>query len=267
MVSGGGSAVCEHHIVWRERSLTGTLMPGQIHLWLIPLDQLPTHYIDGFSADLTDREFQRASRIVDVEKRKLYCGGRIGLRLLLQGYSEIDRDGQTFEYGDRGKPRLKQKIEGKRLEFNYTVSSNYALYAFCWDAELGVDLEIFPRAVEYDLFSKRILTSAEAKLWQQVPENQRNQTMLACWTRKEAYGKLLGVGIRYRMNEVELFASHREHFETTISGLFDDQKHEEPKTVEGVQVKLPVAGAASLMRYQTGNFDPELLGFVFKNTS
>ena len=138
-------------------------------MWLVPLDQLPTRFNDGISTDLTDREYQRASRIVDTEKRKLYCGGRLGLRLLLQGYSGIDKNELVFEYGDRGKPKFSQKVDGKQLEFNYTVSSNFALYAFSWEAELGVDLEIFPRHVEHELFARRIFSPTERKLWEQVP--------------------------------------------------------------------------------------------------
>ena len=105
--------------------------------------------------------------------------------------------------------------------------------------------------------------------------------MLACWTRKEAYGKLLGVGIRYAMNDVDLFvALHTDSWVSRVSGLFGEVDAE-LRHVAGVQVGLPVSGAASVMCFcdaeeqnigannrdrrsgSGGVFDPELLGFIY----
>ena len=267
MVVPRNSAVSERKLRWTNQIQTDQLLAGQIHLWLIPIDSLPTVYTEGFSDGLTERERMRAQRIIDKEKRKRYCGGRLGLRQLLEGYSGVPADKLEFTYGERGKPLLRQIVDGKQLEFNYTVSSGYALYAFAWNSEVGVDLEIYPREINHELFAGRILSNTEEAHWRKACKFNPNDTMLCCWTRKEAYGKLVGVGIRYRMNEVDVLASDRDCWQTNVVGLFEDnvtEKRTSDSVAEGVQIELPIPGAASLMYYQTGNFHPELLGFVYR---
>ena len=96
--------------------------------------------------------------------------------------------------------------------------------------------------------------------------------MLACWTRKEAYGKLLGVGIRYNMHQVTLFTDLQcDSWCTGVSGLFDDEEPADAGEVCGVQLQLPVPGAAALMYCRPGStvngrgarskIAPELLAF------
>lgn len=281
MVEHRVTAVSERTLEWRRQSRVDLLAENQIHLWLIPLEELPTTFTAGFCDGLTEREFSRAAKILDKGKRRLYSGGRIGLRMLLEYYSGISRDELDFVYGERGKPSLKDQAGLPRLEFNYTVSAGFALYAFSWGRDLGIDLEILPRRIETDLLAKRILTKAELTNWHQIPDQQRNSAMLACWTRKEAYGKLLGVGIRYAMNDVDLFvALHSESWVSRVTGLFGEADNR-LRHVAGVQVGLPVLGAASVMYFNeaaeqnlvghnvdrsagsSSIFDPELLGFIY----
>ena len=275
------AAVCERKIKWQRQNKTELLAENQIHLWLIPLNELPITFSEGFCEGLTERERSRAEKILDESKRRLYSGGRIGLRLLLESYSGISREELKFIYGERGKPSLKNPPGRSRLEFNYTVSSDFALYAFSWNRDLGIDLEIAPRKIEADLMAKRILSNEELINWQQIPLAERNMAMLACWTRKEAYGKLMGVGIRYVMSAVDLFVElHRDSWLSRVSGLFDGDEGRS-RYAAGVQIGLPVPGAATVMclrgatkqesicsnnklRINDGGiFDPELLGFMY----
>ena len=281
MVAHRIAAVCELDPEWRQQSQVDSLAENQIHFWLIPLEELPVTFSDGLCDGLTKRESDRAGKILDEGKRSLYAGGRIGLRMLLESYSGINRDKLEFVYGERGKPSLKSQAVGPRLEFNYTVSSGFALYAFSRGRDLGVDLEILPRKIESDLLAKRIMTKDELGNWYRIPEQHRNMSMLACWTRKEAYGKLLGVGIRYAMNEVDLFVHlHNPRWVSRVSGLFGGVESE-LRHATGVQIGLPVPGAASVMYFNDaaeesiatdstgrnsgsgGILDPELLGFMY----
>ena len=72
--------------------------------------------------------------------------------------------------------------------------------------------------------------------------------MLACWTRKEAYGKLLGAGIRYHLNQAELCVDlGAPLWSAAVTGLFKPSAADCPAAACGAQLRLPVAGAAALM--------------------
>lgn len=266
--------VVERDLVWANQVKVSKLRKNQIHLWLVPLSQLHVSFSEGICQGLSKREWLRARKILNIEKRRLYCGGRIALRILLEGYTGIHRDALKFQYGERGKPTLNANLDDGNLEFNYTVSSGYALLGFSWNDPIGVDLEVYPRRINGDNFSNRILGVQERKAWDLIDDQQRNNAMLACWTRKEAYGKLMGVGIRYAMNKAELFIGlESDSWVSTVDGLFETDKTLERDQVAGVQIGLPIEGAAAVMygwpkiRAQplgeTGNSHPELLGFMY----
>jgi 4'-phosphopantetheinyl transferase len=249
-------AVAERRFDWKsvslDRQLNLTLDRNRAHLWLVGLhDVLGPNLASHYAELLTDPEISRANRIVYEPHRQLYLGGRIVLRILLSAYTGIENSSLQFGYGNRGKPRLIQASEDARLEFNYTLSRGYALYGFSLDREIGVDIEVFPRDIDVRGFARRILTEDEKKWWQTIPDVQQNESMLACWTRKEAYGKALGVGIRYAMNQVNLFTDlHHDQWCTPVTGLFESINVAEQISLTGIQLGLPVPGAASVMFIQ-----------------
>ena len=208
----------------------------EIHLWAIDLAALSAGDI------LSDAERRRARRIRDREKRDLYLGGRCGLRLLLSAYSGVANDELRFEYGARGKP----KLAGGDLNFNYTLSGGKALYALVCRREIGVDLETLPREIAAERHSKRNLSDAEKRAWNRLPTAHKNHAMLACWTRKEAYGKALGVGIRFFMNRVTVCADFGAPvWQTPVAGMFDSGA--DRRVLHGMQIGLPFAGVAALV--------------------
>jgi 4'-phosphopantetheinyl transferase len=274
MVVGPPRGVAERSLVWEKQVKVSKLNNNQIHLWLVPLSQLQVSFSEGICQGLSERELIRASKILNIEKRRLYCGGRIALRMLLEGYTGINRDVLEFQYGERGKPTLDTTLDNGNMEFNYTVSSGYALFGFSWNNPIGVDIEIHPRKIDYDHFSRRILGVEETKEWGLIEDHRRNNAMLACWTRKESYGKLMGVGIRYEMSKAELFVGlENDSWISAVDGLFETDSNPEQGRVAGVQIGLPLEGAAAVMYgwsekssqplSETGNSHPELLGFMY----
>ena len=73
-------------------------------------------------------------------------------------------------------------------------------------------------------------------------------------TFKEAYGKALGVGIRYYLNEVDLFSCpSSSRFSTLRAGLFKEtNKAAMPDWLHGLQIRMPFPAVAALM-YSVGN--------------
>ncbi len=255
------SAVAERNLNWQIASMDRQLRENEIHLWLLDLNKVFGSDLYNPQDLLGDGEISRSMGIISKHHRQLYLGGRIGLRALMSGYTGIDNQDLAFGYGQRGKPKLMNAVEQGELTFNYTLSMGHALYGIAWNRALGVDLEIFPRKISYEAMAKRILSAEEISSWDTVPESGRNDAMLAAWTRKEAYGKVLGVGIRYNMNHANLFVDLNHHsWQSDVTGLFDRDPQSELENVCGVQLQLPVPGAATLM-YDSEIKQPGRLGY------
>ena len=239
---------------WTQRIPDGAPAPGHIHLWAADLAPLrsPAHL-----ALLTPPELARAGRYRDHAQRAMYLGGRVGLRILLGACTGIANADLRFGYGAKGKPRLRNELPGGELDFNYTLSGNKALYALAWNRRVGVDMETWPRKINAALLAKRKLAAVERRAWRAVPANQRDYAMLACWTRKEAYGKALGVGIRYSLNQAPLFVEiHSPAWRCRVTGLFDEPPVAPPdappvapdgRVLHGLQLALPFPGIAALV--------------------
>ncbi len=242
-------AVSELKLDWRQDPGIVThpdSLQNSIHLWTFDLDALD---LETLSQRATVMEKSRAARILNTEKRLLYLGGRVGLRLLLSRYTGLEPHDLRIGYGHRGKPRLENCPYPQELTFNYTLSGDKVLYAISADRQLGVDLEKLPRKISDALMARSKLAFPEQEAWNAVPEEQKGPAMLSCWTRKEAYGKVLGVGIRYFMQQVVLFTDLQNPlFEAPRAGLFETTSHSSmPELLQGVQIALPFNGVATLM--------------------
>ncbi|MBU2581444.1 MAG: 4'-phosphopantetheinyl transferase superfamily protein [Alphaproteobacteria bacterium] len=80
------------------------------------------------------------------------------------------------------------------MHFNLTHSGEVAAIAVCRTAEVGIDVEQV-RPVSEGL-ARRYFSSAETEGIADLPEAQRLAAFFRCWTRKEAFVKATGEGIR-----------------------------------------------------------------------
>ena len=158
----------------------------------------------GFRKTLSSDEQQRADRYRFERHRNAYTVGRGVLRSILSGYTNEATHRIKFRFGSHGKPGLVNTVGNKRLCFNYTDANYHALYAFTWNQEIGVDLEDLNRDVEFERIAERKFTRKEAKAILALPQSKRRSAFLACWTRKEGYGKAEGWGIHYPLDSVEV---------------------------------------------------------------
>jgi len=76
------------------------------------------------------------------------------------------------------------------VRFNMTDSGELALYAVTLDAEIGVDVERV-RTIDGIGISRRFLPASEAAAVRDDPAS-----FFRVWTRREAYLKCIGVGLR-----------------------------------------------------------------------
>lgn len=190
-------------IRWQTVDEVPDLPPGRVHLWWQDLhsDRLDVDALQGL---LNERERERVERIRVDRVRHEFAAARAVLKILLSRYLDRHPAELEFSYGPLGKPSTPALENGDELCFNYTDSQGRALYAFAWNLELGVDVERLTRIVEAERIIKRYFAEKESAALLEMPEEERRRMFLACWTRKEGYGKALGVGIRFPFDCREL---------------------------------------------------------------
>lgn len=191
-------------LTWERVGEVPALGGDEVHLWW---QDLHSPRLDGAlrpAALLSEREQQRAARFRVDRARREYTAARGVLRALLSRYLDQPPDAVALHYGPLGKPGIPAGADGPGLGFNYTDAGGFALYAFARDRELGVDLEQLSRRVACRRIIERRFAPREAAALLALPEETRRRRFLACWTRKEGYGKALGVGIHYPLDCREL---------------------------------------------------------------
>lgn len=62
---------------------------------------------------------------------------------------------------------------------------------------VGIDAEPLDNTHSHPSLHSRVCSTAELSWLEQLPEFQRNQGFLRLWTRKESYGKAIGVGLGF----------------------------------------------------------------------
>lgn len=169
-----------------------SLAKGVVHLWWLDL-RIDQQQADAFLPLLSDKQRSKMKRLPTVERQVRYVAGRGFLYQLLQVYLHTEHF--SLGFGEHGKPYLLNPTIP--LSFNFSDTCGRGLFAFALDCELGVDLESQARQGRFARVIQRRFAPSEQK----VIDPQDTQQFLACWTRKEAYGKALGVGLNYPLRE------------------------------------------------------------------
>jgi len=182
----------------------------ELHLWWLPLTLNSEQSTLALSL-LNERQFDKYHRRATASLQNAYLAGRYYLFSLLSAYLNRPIDDINLSYNRLNKPFLDYSDEqnaSRNLQFNFTDTTvngnNYALFAFCWDKEVGVDLESINRSGDLSKIAKRRFTQDELSFVSNPSGDIDPQKCLAIWTRKEAYGKARGIGINFQMNQRNL---------------------------------------------------------------
>ena len=112
---------------------------------------------------------------------------QILLREVLFTEAGLSEDDLAFSYGEHGKPQLSMPS----VQFNYSHTDAGVALGFS-EEPVGVDVEKI-RAVKQDV-EKKIFTQDELLYLEESPL-LRTERFFELWTKKEAYLKMLGVGL------------------------------------------------------------------------
>ena len=180
---------------WPRPPSRVVLSADEIHIWRARLD-LPASRIDELAELLSPDEHDRAARLRLPDSRARFVTARGCLRRILASYVGLHPAHLTFYYSETGKPRLANPSVSAGIRFNLSHSADLALYAVAAERELGVDVEYADRPVNTLRIANRFFGAGEAAELSGLQPEDRPLAFYRCWTRKEAYAKAVGEGLR-----------------------------------------------------------------------
>jgi len=165
---------------------------------------------DALASWLDHKERQRASRFQFERDRQRFIVARGRLRQLLAARLDTEPQSVELSYGTHGKPVLARGSATQDWRFNVSHSGDVAVFAFCRGREVGIDVEAvhsihFPDAIAAHFFSRN-----ELKAYLALDAQDKELGFFHCWTRKEAFIKALGDGLRYPLDVFDVSLSPRE---------------------------------------------------------
>jgi 4'-phosphopantetheinyl transferase len=139
-------------------------------------------------------ERARADRFRFPRDRRRFVVRRACLRQILG--AEIGRapEALVFAENSHGKPVL----EGGP-PFSLSHSADMMMLAI-GDAELGCDIERIDPALDWLPLAESLFTAAERAALGALPPEAGRRAFFACWARKEAFVKALGLGLSYPLD-------------------------------------------------------------------
>lgn len=144
---------------------------------------------------LSRDERERAEKFRYAEHRQHYIVARASLRRLLAERLHLAPQAVEFVETEYGKPRLSPVHGSADVEFNLSHSGTLALFAFTSGRAVGVDVELIREVPDADDLAERFFSPTETASLKALPLDRRSLAFLACWTRKEAFIKALGLGL------------------------------------------------------------------------
>jgi len=119
-----------------------------------------------------------------------------------------------FRKGTGGKPAITGDNPG--IRFNLSHSKGYALLAIAYDREVGVDVEVVRPKPKAAALVERFFSPNEKAAFRKLAPHEEDAAFFAGWTRKEAYVKAVGKGLRFPLDRFDVSLG----FETVLPADF-----------------------------------------------
>jgi 4'-phosphopantetheinyl transferase len=188
--------------VWNQPPAALQLAAGEVHVWRADLSELASR-LAALGDLLSDDERARAGRFRFARDHDRFVVTRGLLRELLHRYLDVPPARLLFRYGSHGKPALAPPLGGG-LRFNVSHSHDLALFAFCREHDLGVDVEHIRADIECDQLARHFFSPLEVAALLALPAGARVEAFFRCWTLKEAYLKAHGEGLSVPLDQFDV---------------------------------------------------------------
>jgi 4'-phosphopantetheinyl transferase len=181
--------------IWLRPPAGLQLDSNEVHIWRTSLDVSPA-VRNRLAAVLSTAEQERAARFAFARDRNRYTVARAIIRQLLGGYLGEPPENVVLGTLPHGKPIVAATASIPGLRFNLSHSHESALCAFCLGHELGIDIEKIKPQVAFEGIESRYFSPRERAELETLPQDLRPEGFFLCWTRKEAYVKARGEGLK-----------------------------------------------------------------------
>lgn len=180
-------------------------VPGEVQVWAVDLTGAPEAAPEGVGSEgpaspLSEDERARADRFRFAVHRRRFRASRTALRRILSLYTGVAPADLIFEYGPLGKPELPDRP----LHFNLAHAEDLALVAVTPEGPVGVDVEHIRPSPSLPRLARRVLSAAERRRLEALPEADRPWAFYLAWTRKEALIKARGEGVFTGLGRIEV---------------------------------------------------------------
>jgi 4'-phosphopantetheinyl transferase len=176
---------------------------GAIEVLAARLDAPPDE-VAALSAWLRDAEQRRAARFHFDRDRRRFIVARARLRQLLAARLGVRPESVELVYGRNGKPALARRFADTGWGFNVSHCDELAVYAFSRSSDVGIDIEAIRAVREADDIAARFFSRRENDAYRAQAAQDKPLAFFSCWTRKEAFVKALGDGLRVPLDQFDV---------------------------------------------------------------
>lgn len=175
--------------------------PNAVDVWRVDL-KTAARRLAVFDGYLSNDERERAGRFRAYIDRTRWVTYRIALRIILGRYLGVVPSEVEYTLGRHGKPHLAPPAA--RFTFNGAHSGDVALVTVAPGFEVGIDVEMVCARAGLASVGHRFFSAREAAAIGALPGDAQLRAFYACWTRKEAVAKALGLGLRAPLDQIEV---------------------------------------------------------------
>ncbi len=142
----------------------------------------------------------RAERFVGSLDRARFEAAHVALRCVLARYASQSPAALVFSASPGAKPRL-NGVAG--LDFSLSYSGGWILIAVARQREVGVDVEELRELDELET-AERAFSPKERRALRTLDRGRRRDAFFRGWTRKEAFIKATGEGLRRPLDSFDV---------------------------------------------------------------
>lgn len=182
-------------ILWQKSLDKLSISRSELHIWRVDLGEI-NHGLQNIILQLSSEELRCSEDFIFERDRHRYQITHSMKRLILASYLKCEPKCLEFEMGIQGKPALTSLQNSLNLQFNISHSHDLILIAITVEDSVGIDIEYYNKKLSIEGLDEIIFSPEEKIIFSTLKsEQEKEEAIFRCWTRKEAFLKAHGIGL------------------------------------------------------------------------